>query len=284
MPSSPAEASTGGDDKTNLPRNAIPRFVPGTTDVTEYGKTLEFLASIWPEEHVRALAPRVALLCEGTAFKKIARLSPDKLKASDTSGVKLMLTTLGGAWGQTVLEAKYEQFEKAIYGTSQRNDETNDSYLARQDVHFEELLTQKVTLEKIRAYILWRQLQLSSEDTKKIVIEHGGKLDYDNVCKSIRMLGSRFFGEFLQGKPGLTRNRIYDVNFAEDENTTIEESSGERAFAAQASSSTDEGDLDLDQEFVDALVAAEDADALQVSSFESELESFSRRLQSCSRP
>ena len=167
-----------------------------------------------------------------------------------------------------------QSIEKAIYGTSQRNDETNDSYLARHDVHFEELLTQKVTLEEIRAYILLRQSQLSSEDKKKIVIEHGGKLDYDNVCKSIRMLGSRFFGEFLQGKPGVTRNRTYDVNFVEDENTTIEESTGERAFAAQASSSTDEVDLDLDQEFVDALVAAEDADALQVSSFESELEEF----------
>ena len=188
--------------------------------------------------------------------------------------MKLIVTTLGGAWGQTVLEAKYEQFEKAIYGTSQRNHETNDSYLARHDVHVEELLTQKVTLEEIRAYILLRQSQLSSEDKKKIVIEHGGKLDYDNVCKSIRMLGSRFFGELLQGKLGMTRNRTYDVNFVEDENTTIEESTGERAFAAQASSSTDEVDLDLDREFVDALVAAEDADALQVSSFESELEEF----------
>ena len=79
MPSSPAEASTGGDDKTSLPWNAIPRFVPGTTDVTEYGKNLEFLASIWPKEHLPALAPRIALLCEGTAFKKLARLSPDKL-------------------------------------------------------------------------------------------------------------------------------------------------------------------------------------------------------------
>ena len=84
MPSSPAEASTGGEDKTNLPWNAILSFVPGTTDVTEYGKKLEFLASIWPKEHLPALAPRVALLCEGTAFKKLARLSPDKLKASDT--------------------------------------------------------------------------------------------------------------------------------------------------------------------------------------------------------
>ena len=56
--------------------------------------------------------------------------------------MKLIVTTLGGAWGQTVLKAKYEQFEKAIYGTSQRNAETNDSYLVRRDVNFEELVHQ----------------------------------------------------------------------------------------------------------------------------------------------
>ena len=35
--------------------------------------------------------------------------------------------------------------------------ETNDSYLARHDVHFEELLSQGVTFEQVRAYILLRQ-------------------------------------------------------------------------------------------------------------------------------
>ena len=69
----------------------------------------------------------------------------------------------------------------------------------------------------------------------------------------------------------MTRNRTYDVNFLEEENPPIKESSGAGAFTAQASSSTDDVDLDLDAEFVEALVAAQDAHALQVSSFESAL-------------
>ena len=40
-------AGSGGDDETNLPWNAVLRFIPRITDVRECGKKLEFLASIW---------------------------------------------------------------------------------------------------------------------------------------------------------------------------------------------------------------------------------------------
>ena len=138
--SQPETLAPASDEKSSLPWAAIPRYVPGVTDTTEYAKKLKFLSEVWPKEHLSALGPRVALLCEGTAFKKVSRLDASKLKANDTSGVQLIVTTLGGAWGQTILEEKYEQFERAIYGTVQRNDETHDSYLARHDIHFEELL------------------------------------------------------------------------------------------------------------------------------------------------
>ena len=72
-------------------------------------------------------------------------LAPEKLKANDESGVKLLVDTLGGSWGRTAIEQKYDTFEKAIFGTIQKADETNDSYLARHDIHFEELLAQGVS-------------------------------------------------------------------------------------------------------------------------------------------
>ncbi|CAE7818068.1 unnamed protein product [Symbiodinium sp. CCMP2592] len=269
----PATASTGpttaeGSTGFQLPWAAIPKFIPGTTDVTEYSRKLEFLAAMWPKEHLSLLAPRAALQVEGTAFKKIASLPPDKLKSSDESGIKLLVSTLGGSWGKTDLEAKYDVFEKALYGTVQKQDETNDSYLARHDVHFEELLSQSVTFEQVRAYILLRQSQLTSEDRKKIILELGGSLDYKKVCSSIRLLGSRFFAD-LQGQR-VAKSRTYDANVVEE---PPEE--GEKMVPAMtASAAVEEADVDLDEGFMEAMLASEDQDALQVQAFEEELESF----------
>ena len=68
-----------------LPWASIPKFVPGTTNVQEYVQKMKFLAAMWPAEHLSLLAPRAALLVEGTAFRKVARLDPDKLRVSTTS-------------------------------------------------------------------------------------------------------------------------------------------------------------------------------------------------------
>ncbi|CAE7225513.1 RE1 [Symbiodinium sp. CCMP2592] len=268
----PEQATGSSDDRSALPWAAIPRYTPGVTDTTEYGKKLKFLAEVWPKEHLSSLAPRVALLCEGSAFKKVARLDATKLKVSDTSGVELIVKTLGGAWGQTVLEEKYEQFEKAIFGTVQRSDETHDSYLARHDIHFEELLAQNITFEELRSYVLLRQSQLSSDDKKRIVVEHSGKLTYDKVKSSIRLLGSRFFGEF-QGQRANQRTKVYDANTLEE--CVPEES--ERAYQAAlvpGPAGGDDVDNELEPEFLEAMLAIEDQDALQVQTFEEELEGY----------
>ncbi|OLP98279.1 hypothetical protein AK812_SmicGene19278 [Symbiodinium microadriaticum] len=252
-----------------LPWSAIPKFVPGTTDVTEYSRKLQFLAAMWPKDSLHLLAPRAALLCEGTAFKKIASLPPEKLKSTDDSGIKLIVSTLGGSWGKTKLEEKYDCFEKAIYGTTQKADETNDSYLARHDVHFEELIAQGVSLKEVRAYILLRQSQLTSEDRKKIVVEMGGTLEYDKVCSAIRLLGSRFFAD-LQGQRGNAKSKTYDANVIDE----IQQDEPERAFQAASSPMPEEAEVELDAEYIEAMVAHEDQDALQVQAFEEELEGF----------
>ena len=269
-----ASSTTAGDEKSTLPWASVPRFTPGVTDVTEYCQKLQFLADVWPREYMPALGPRVALLCEGTAFKKVSKISAEKLKSSDHAGIKAIVEALGGSWGQTVLEQKYEHFERAIYTTVQKGDETHDSYIARHDVHFEELLAQNISFGELRAYVLLRQSQLSPDDKKRIVIEHGGDLSYNKVRSSMRLLGSRFFGE-MQGSRSGQRTKTYEAQIADDEPSEMYEKLAERALVSHGGA-TDSLDLDgeLDQEFMDGLLASEDADALAVNGFEEELEAF----------
>ena len=216
----------------------------------------------------RSFGPSCCPLDEGTAFKKVAKIDAEKLKSSDDSVIRLLVATLGGSWGKTALEEKYDCFEKAIYGTLQKSDESNDSYLARHDVHFEELIAQGTSLEEVRAYVLLRQSQLSSEDRKKIVVEMGGTLKYEKVCSAIRLLGSRFFTD-LQGQRA-SRTKVYDANLVEDPaNDEVE-----KAFQASSFGLPEELDQELDQEFLDALIAVDDPDATQIQVFEDELETF----------
>ena len=45
-------------DEKGVPWAAIPRFIPGTTDLTEYSRKLEFfMASMWFKEFMPQLAP-----------------------------------------------------------------------------------------------------------------------------------------------------------------------------------------------------------------------------------
>ena len=89
------QGATASDDNPGVgpqpPWNSIPKFVPGTTNVQEYVQKLRFLASLWPKEHLEQLAPRAALLVEGSAFKKVARLDPEKLRVKSTSGIALLV-------------------------------------------------------------------------------------------------------------------------------------------------------------------------------------------------
>ena len=94
-----ASAGTGGN--SFLPWHLIPAFKPGETDINEYTRRIEFLANIWPPEHLPLLAPRACMLCEGSAFAKVVRLNPEKLRVSSIEGVKLVVQTLGGVWGQS---------------------------------------------------------------------------------------------------------------------------------------------------------------------------------------
>jgi len=193
----PANGNGGGGGSGGganlLPWHLIPAFKPGETDLNDYSRRMLFLSGIWPVEHLSQLAPRAALACEGSAFQKVVRIPPEKLKANDTSGVQLLVKTLGGVWGKTTLENKYERFERAIYSTVQRGDETHESYMARHEVQFEDLLSQGASLTDVRAYILLRNSGLTSEEKKKIIVDAQGNLTYDAVVSALGLLGSKFF-------------------------------------------------------------------------------------------
>ena len=174
----PSSSGPTNASLTHLPWAMIPNFRPGETDINEYTKKLEFLASLWPVEHLSHLAPRAAMLCEGSSFKRVMRLDAAKLKVNSTAGVQLLVSTLGGIWGKRNLEEKFERFERAIYTTVQRSDESHDSYMARHDYQFEELLQMGVKLEDTRAYIF---------------VDSQGNLEYKNIVSSLKLLGSKFF-------------------------------------------------------------------------------------------
>ena len=178
---------------TQLPWNQIPKFVPGVTNVQEYVQKLKFLAALWPVEYLDQLAPRAALLIEGTAFRKIARIPPSKLKVKTTDGIAALVEAIGGSWGSTELEERYEFFEKSLYGTTQRTDESHDSFLSRMEASFLELISRNTTLEEVQAYVLLRQSTLSADDKKRILLEHGGELKYEPVVKSLSSVGKPIF-------------------------------------------------------------------------------------------
>ena len=75
------EATLGSSPQ--LPWSSIPKFVPGSTNVQEYVQKLKFLSAMWPEEYLSLLVSRAALLVEGTAFRKVARLGPEKLRVNN---------------------------------------------------------------------------------------------------------------------------------------------------------------------------------------------------------
>ena len=209
--------------------------------MTEYTRRLQFLAGLWPAEYLGQLAPRAALQCKGSAFQKVVRIPPEKLKTNDLTGVKLLVQTLGGVWGKTTLE---EKFERAIYGISQKSDESNESYMARHEIVFEDMVSQGATLTDVRAYVLLRNSMLSAEDKKRLIVEAKGDLKYEHVTQAIRMLGAKFFMD-VQGQQRGHKTKTYDVNYtqaAEDEYQYGEDSN--QVFAADAS---EVSDMMLDQ-------------------------------------
>eukprot|EP00435_Cladocopium_sp_Y103_P007616 s5467_g2.t1 len=257
--SQPSVPGTPNASLSHLPWTMTPSFRPGETDINEYTKKLEFLASLWPPEHLSHLAPRAAMLCEGSSFKRVMRLDAAKLKVNSTDGVRLLVTTLGGIWGKSNLEEKFERFERAIYTTVQRTDESHDSYLARHDFQFEELLQMGVRFEDIRAYILLRNSGLGSDDKKRLIVESQGSLEYKSIVSALKLLGSKFFHEVQSGSKFPNRVKTYDVNAVFDDEPAPSYQEDDHAFMGEA---WDDPEVYLDETDPDAIVCMQFEESL----------------------
>ena len=256
------ETVTTSGSLSHLPWSMIPQFDPGVTEINEYTKKVEFLASLWPEEHLHLLAPRIAMNCKGSAFQRVMRISPEKLKAQWLQGVKSVITALGGVWGKALHENKFEKFERAIFSTQQKPDETHESYLARHDHHFEEMLSMGTKLEEVRSYCLLRNSGLTQEDKKRIIIDSNGQLEHEKVLSAMKLLGSRFFQEVQGAVKSTQRSKTYDINTVTDEDPGQVHPEEDQVFAGEAwddSDFYDESDPDavicfqFEESLVDAL-------------------------------
>ena len=170
------------------------------------------------------------------------------------------MKALGGQWGKLDAEDKYDLFERALYQVSQKQDESHDSYLARHDAAFEDLLNRKVSLEEVRAYVLMRQSLLTSEERKRVIMDSQGELTYDGARKPIRLLGSRFFQDLQAGTGGRgTKLKTYDVNYIDEEPVYFQEDAAEEVDdELLVATLAEEGDEDANfvQEFEEQIMVA----------------------------
>ena len=194
-------SSTGGDGSGMVPVQLaalVPSYDPAKDDITIFQQKVELLVETWPSNRMIELATRLVLNTTGTAFQKL-QLHQKDIIINDRKGVQKLIELLGGSWGRIPLEKKFEAAERAIYRCQQKGDEANDSYLARAEVLWQELLSKGMQLSELQAYIVLRGSLLGPEDKKKVILDSNvgssGTLKMEQVQSAIRLLGAGFFQE-----------------------------------------------------------------------------------------
>ena len=163
------------------------------------------------------------------------------------------------------LEKKYSDAEKALFQCVQQSDESRDSYLARADILWTKLSTQKLQLEDLQACITFRGSLLTSDDKKKVILESDssleGKLTINRVQEAIRLLGTSLFQEMTGLNKRNVKTKVYDqVNVTSDDHEHTAETD-DTSFA------TAHEEI-LDDEMIEVLAAEGDEDASFVADFE----------------
>eukprot|EP00435_Cladocopium_sp_Y103_P037269 s436_g9.t2 len=206
------------------------------------------------------LAPRLAMLCKGTAWNQVRSIPAEKLTSAET-GVTSLLEALA-SWEETEEMVTFEKFERALYKVLQKSDESTMSFTNRLNVAFSDL-GDNVKLADFKAFILLRQSSLSNEDKRKILTMTGGKMEVKAIEQSMRSLATRILTG--QNEP---KKKVYPTNYIEEESSDLQDSL-EPAWHA-ASTGYDE-DID-DSDLVEQLASQGDSDALVIQSFEQDLE------------
>ncbi len=242
----------------------VPTFDPAKDDLKTFTQKIELLTMAWPENRYGELATRIILNCSGSAFQKL-QLCRDEVTKNEKKSVAKIIEILGGSWGQIDLERKYESAEKALYHCVQKQDESNDSYLARADILWTEVLSKGMKLEELQSYVTLRGSGLTPEDKKRVVVEShssaGSVLTIKRVSEAIRMLGAGFFQDVTGQRRSKTRT--YDATAMVTEDDDIYEgASWESAMMTQEDHVADDDDL------LETLIADGDGDAAFIAEFE----------------
>lgn len=251
---------SGMNSVSNQLASLVPSFDPAVDDVTIWSNKIELLLEAWPPTKLVELATRLILNTKGTAFQKL-QLMKGEILVNDRKGIKKLVETVGGTWGQAPLEKRFELAEKAIFRSQQKGDEGAESYVSRCDVLWTELLAKGIKLEELQAYIVLRGSRLQHEDKKRAVIdsETDGKLAMEKATSSIRMLGSGFFQEYTGGKRDTKNNKTYDhTAFSLEEEADVDSQSQEVFWVSE----------EIDDDTVEWMAADNDEDALTVIQFE----------------
>ena len=174
-------ASTTPDEKSHL-WSILPSFDPQNDDPREYRDKVKFLHSICPKKDRSMLAPRLAMLLKGTAWAQVRAMNTEKL-VDPENGVTALLQAIS-TWEEAEEMQLYDKFEKALYRTTQKSDESTQSFVNRMSVAFHEL--GDTAVQDIRAFILLRQASLSTEDKKRVLTMVGSPLKPDKVEQAMR--------------------------------------------------------------------------------------------------
>ena len=204
-----SQASQGATEErgSNL-WSLLPSFDPSSDNAKEYADKVRFLWGICPPKDRPMLAPRLALLCKGTAWSQVKGLDSTKLTDGDT-GYKTLLSALS-TWEESAELQTYDHFERAFYKTVQKPDETAMSYVNRINVAFQEVGAE-TTVKTVKAFVILRQSGLSVEDKKRVIAMADG-YDPSKIESAIRSLSTKILG---QGDA--SRKKIYPVNYVDDE-------------------------------------------------------------------
>ena len=262
-----SEASGGGETQVNISNqlaSLVPNFDPSKDDLQMYQRKVEMVLSVWPEAKISELVTRLILNTTGSAFAKL-QLHHKELCTNEAKSIHKLIEYLGGHWGQTGLERRFADAEKALYQCSQQSDESHDSFLARADVLWSKLKSQKLQIDDLQAYITLRGANLPSEDKKRIILDSDntleGKLTINRVREAVRMLGTSFFQEMTGQARKNQKTKVYDSNTLMMEDL---EHHGDHEDPVNAAHAEDWHE----DEVIEALLAEGDDDAIFVADFE----------------
>jgi len=247
MPDGEGAATASEDKAGNSLWNILPSFDPSQDNAKEYADKVRLMAGICPQKDRHMLAPRLALLCRGTAWGQVKAIDPEKLTAPD--GYKVLLQALA-SWEESSELQTYDLFEKAVYRTVQKPDETAMSYVNRINVAFAEV-SDEVTLKQMKAFVLLRQSALGADDKKRVISMADG-YDPSKVESAMRALSTKV----LNQNDG-NRKKVYPVNHVDEDteeiNYTWDDEPDEETILASLLEEGDECALTI-QEFEENVV------------------------------